>query len=43
MKLTCKDYIDCDKCNYNMCEDCPAWHNEEEEEADNEPTADKIS
>lgn len=29
--------MDCDNCNYNMCEDCPQWHKEdlEDEETEN--------
>lgn len=23
--------MNCDECNYNMCEDCLVWHGEEEE------------
>lgn len=24
--------MNCDNCNYNMCEDCPVWHKEEDPE-----------
>ena len=24
--------MNCDNCNYNMCEDCPEWHKEEVED-----------
>lgn len=24
--------MNCDNCNYNMCEDCPEWHKEEDPE-----------
>lgn len=24
--------MDCNNCNYNMCEDCPEWHKEEDPE-----------
>lgn len=28
--------MNCDNCNYNMCEDCPEWHKEEVEDEETE-------
>lgn len=28
--------MNCDNCNYNLCEDCPQWHKEEVEDEETE-------
>lgn len=28
--------MNCDNCNYNMCEDCPQWHKEDLEDEETE-------